>query len=751
MVNFKEIAEDYLMAGLNPLPLRENKAPNLPKGHNLLYQENTDLNRFAHPETFKIGVACGAVSGNLYCIDFDAKDGEPIKEIFKKYTDCDQFRLLMKMRLICVVRTISGGYHLIFRTENPEKTTDFARWENGKVMIESRGNGSYIATYPSQGYEHIKGVDITELTTPLDDIQLDFLVTRARSFNRDMSYVKRVTGSAVADKERKWPEKWDNETPEGRYNNECQGEVIPLLKSIGWQVAYTDGNLTALTRPGKDVKDGISATFNYRPGMLSVFSRNAEPFVKDFTPEVDKNINYTPFAVFTKIRHKGDWKAAKEDLRERFGMDKETKLEERYKYIRPKAPDAMDFPIDAFDPDWQQFLMAMDKTLNFAPEYVACSMISAVSTLIGNRVKLQVKEGYEASLIFWFVCVGSPGTTKSHPVKKVLEPIDEINYSRFQVYEKEYTNWEALDPDEKRKHPQPMFEQLVINDATVEAVAQVLNFAPNGVLYYKDEIVGFFKSMNQYRKGADEEFWLSSFDNGSRQINRKTQKTIYLRKIFVNIIGTIQDAILNTLTKDFKENGFLDRFLFTKSINRVLPISDEDLDHSFITWWTDYIKFVNRVFVNFSKDEPLIVKMTAEGWEAFKETDAQFVKMVTSEDIDEGVKNSLSKVRTYLPRFALLFAIVEHFATGVELEVTPKEIRQAKRLLDYFFSTNRQIFSSQVLNDEVSQWISKNSGLTIAERILALKDRFDLKQVEIAKYLNTKASYVSRVLKDVKK
>ena len=45
-MSFKSIAEMYLMAGLNPLPLRDNKAPNLPKGHKFLYELNYEFINF---------------------------------------------------------------------------------------------------------------------------------------------------------------------------------------------------------------------------------------------------------------------------------------------------------------------------------------------------------------------------------------------------------------------------------------------------------------------------------------------------------------------------------------------------------------------------------------------------------------------------------------------------------------------------------------------------------------------------------
>lgn len=754
-MNFKDIAEEYLIAGLNPLPLRENKAPNLPKGHKLLYEENTDLERFNYKETKKIGVACGSVSGNLYCIDFDGKGGLPIKDVFIKYTDTDQFRYLVKKRKVCVQKTMSGGYHIIFRTEEIQPTTIFSKWDNGDVMIEARGQGAYIAIYPSEGYSFIKGAEITELQTPLSMEELDFLIVRAKLMCQSNEEVKNKTLNKTDDNIRKWPDEWPNNTPDGYYNNHCQDEVIPMLEDLGWTVSYIDekDGITYLTRPEKDVKDGISATYGYKKGMLSVFSSSAIPFKEDFIHKEQRHINYTPFAVLTYCKFKKDWRAAKDYLRERFGMPDEPSIkpEARIKYKRPRVTNAMDFPIDIFEDYWQQYILACEKTLNYAPEYTACAMISTFSSVIGNSVKLKVKSGWNTPCIFWFGIVGSPGTTKSHPVSMVLSPLMDINKKNYDAYDIAYREWEALSPDDKRKTRMPIQKQVLINDTTVEAVAQILSFNENGALVYRDELIGFFKSMNQYRKGADEEFWLTSFTNGSRVINRKTQKTIYLKDIFLNVIGTIQDAVLMELSKDFKENGFLDRFLFTKSIHNVRPISDESLDSSFIEWWDFYIKDIYNDLEKYKGEgNGITCSWSDAGWKEFVLADAELIKYFEAENIDEGVKNSIGKLRTYLPRFALLFCMMDLYCNGTLLEVTEVHVQKAKRITDYFFSNNQTIYSGQTTTGDVVTWLNSNKMLTIKEKAKYLLEEFDLKQVEVAAYLKTNKSYISKILKDAK-
>src|SRR3954447_120772 len=78
MANVLEVALAYLRAGLGVLPVRPDgsKAPALPRGHPWLRRRATeaDLRRWFAPGRNGIGIACGAVSGNLETLDFETVD-----------------------------------------------------------------------------------------------------------------------------------------------------------------------------------------------------------------------------------------------------------------------------------------------------------------------------------------------------------------------------------------------------------------------------------------------------------------------------------------------------------------------------------------------------------------------------------------------------------------------------------------------------------------------------------------------------
>ena len=152
-------AHDLLMEGLQPLPLKENKAPMLEKGHNYLYEsiKEDDVDRLFN-NAQKIGIACGKVSSGFYCLDFDKHNGEPIKDIYESFISLPYiFGLILEGKL-SIYSTAGGGYHIYFIYKDHVLSGEvFAYWETKSVMIEIRGNGQYAACWPSQGYQHING------------------------------------------------------------------------------------------------------------------------------------------------------------------------------------------------------------------------------------------------------------------------------------------------------------------------------------------------------------------------------------------------------------------------------------------------------------------------------------------------------------------------------------------------------------------------------------------------------------------
>lgn len=312
-MNLTNTAIDLISEGFGALPLRDNKAPKLPKNHNFLYQHipDNEIEKLFY-DCDKIGIACGPVSDGFYCIDFDAHNSEPISNIYNSFIEMDFVQNLIQQGKISCYTTSGGGYHVYLKVDAEMGGEVLSYWETKSVMIEIRGKGQYVACFPSKGYKHIDGIEYTKIEKLEDKEEFNIIKDICHSFNKYKDVVG-VSNKKTSDY--KWAETWKSTTPDGKYNIECQQEAKDILMNIGWQLSSTtrDG-IEYWTRPNKDPKDGFSATFGHFNGMFYIFSEdlNCKPF--------QAKQAYSPFNILTLVKYDKDWRRAKDDLRKRFNM-----------------------------------------------------------------------------------------------------------------------------------------------------------------------------------------------------------------------------------------------------------------------------------------------------------------------------------------------------------------------------------------------------------------------------------------------
>lgn len=719
MINFTEYAEELAMEGFNPLPLKRDKAPMLNIGHPFLYEPIDKIHaRFKAAEAF--GIACGKVSGGFYAIDFDCHQGQDIETIFTSFYENSFIQYLISIDQIIFYKTPSGGFHAYIKVDAVHKGKVICKYPDGNTMIEIRANGQYVATYPSPGYSYIAGCEMVKLRY-MDQETFQNVMTLVMSYN-----LSPETISNSSEPNRKWPEKWDDKSVTGNFNNTQADFVKTLLIEAGWKHKTTrrhDG-VELWQRPGKDANDdSISATFGAKHNMFYVFTSNAHPFRESSA--------YNPFNIYTLLKFNGDWKAAKDSLKPEIVVNDEPEAKHEF------------FPIDVFPKFMQDYILELKRTLNFHPDFSAAAAMYAISTVNGNKFKLKVKNGWEAQTIFWFACVGYPGTIKTHPVKTMINPLYEIDRNQKAIYDSEMM---AYDPDAKPKQPKPKFKQILISDYTIEALHSIHDYNKRGIGLYKDELVGFLNDMNKYRKGSDEQFWLESFNNGTYTVNRVTKEPLMIENICINIIGTIQHDVLNKIINEYKGNGLIDRFLFTASENIVYPLNSEEIDMDLANYWTKIVQKMNKDWLYFDRETTEIIQMTPEAFAIYQKIDQEYVDMQMSDEIGQEQKNYLSKMKTYVPRFALLLAIIESIFENNYIIVHEKHMINAGRIGQYFIKTAKTVFESNVEQMDIKSIDMTLKGHKRDDRIRAIYEKGFGAQ-ELAKFFSLSKTHIYRILK----
>lgn len=251
--------------------------------------------KYSLTNTYGIGLVCGGVSGNVQAIDLDLK--YDLKgTLLKDY--CEEVKKHDKTLLdsIVIQETVSKGYHFIFRcdeiegnkklAQRPATETEIIAGDKVMVLLETRGEGGYIAIYPTPGYKLKKGsFDKIGYITP---IQRKLLLDIAYTF--DEMPVKEFTPPKFEQKKQSKGLK-----PSEDYNE--RGDIVGLLVEYGWTIVGHRGPKILLRRPG-DTKALSSGNYDEDLKRFSIFSTSTE---------FESQHAYQPYAVYGMLKCNGDW------------------------------------------------------------------------------------------------------------------------------------------------------------------------------------------------------------------------------------------------------------------------------------------------------------------------------------------------------------------------------------------------------------------------------------------------------------
>lgn len=293
-------AKKYVNSGINVIPLKKDKSPNISSWSQ--YQKIMFNDFTAKFE--KIGLICGSISGNIEVIDIDCKydlTGD-LYNNYKRFIDFNDRALFNKL---LIQKTVSGGYHFIYRCKKlegnkklasrPVNDNESSTGEKVKVLIETRGEGGYIAVSPSDGYEIIQG-DILNIPE-LSEREREILFCSARALNKvnlDVYEPPKKDVEWVDNGLKPW-EDFDN-----------RGSTLDLLYSHGWSEVRKHGDRIMLKRPG-NTSAKTSGHYNTKMNLFKSWSSSTP-----FEPER----GYTPSGVFAILECNGDFKEAGRKLYE---------------------------------------------------------------------------------------------------------------------------------------------------------------------------------------------------------------------------------------------------------------------------------------------------------------------------------------------------------------------------------------------------------------------------------------------------
>ncbi|WP_158556128.1 DUF3987 domain-containing protein [Ensifer sp. M14] len=196
---------------------------------------------------------------------------------------------------------------------------------------------------------------------------------------------------------------------------------------------------------------------------------------------------------------------------------------------------------------------------------IAAAALAVCAAAIPDTITLRVKrhDDWEESARLWVALIGNPSAKKSPIISAATRPLRAIDDDMVRKYLDEKRAYDALDKAGKSDKSAPRQIRVRIEDVTVEAAQEVLRDSRNGVLLIRDELSGWFGSMEKYgsSKGAaaDRSFWLQAFNGGSYSVNRVGRGVVAIDNLSVSMLGGIQPEPIRRIAADAADDGLLQR------------------------------------------------------------------------------------------------------------------------------------------------------------------------------------------------
>jgi hypothetical protein len=425
-------------------------------------------------------------------------------------------------------------------------------------------------------------------------------------------------------------------------------------------------------------------------------------------------------------------------------------------------------------------------------ESIATPAVVSLATAIGRTVGIfpkQLDTWFEVAML-WGMLVANPSTRKSNSLSAGTRSLLAIERERIETFNEQ--SYEHLAQTEifdiqiknvlkelssenpgknetelktklaelrkaQKEHSAITAPRLVINDATIEKIGELLAQNPKGLMYFRDELSGLLATLDKPNHEADRAYLLEAWNGkNSFSTDRISRSGVRTPALALSISGGIQPGkltryITGAVKGDNEADGLLQRFQLLIYPDNAPPFTlidrlPDDAAHKRAD--NVFRKLVdldvNSLEVKSSSGDVPGLRFTLDAQEVFnKWLQALQDRLATPELIRKpAFQAHLAKYPSLVTRLALVFHLVDvvdgRATGGVSLEA----LRLAIRWSEYLEAHARKLYAAEfnpelkalnVLAQKVRGGEIEN-GVTIREGILrqgwtGLKDAQTVKRV----------------------
>ena len=271
------------------------------------------------------------------------------------------------------------------------------------------------------------------------------------------------------------------------------------------------------------------------------------------------------------------------------------------KEIKSDLPLAPAFDAKAMLPEaLDDFVLDEADRMPCSPDYIAAALIVSAGSVVGASCAIKPKRRDD-----WIVTpnlfggiVGDPSSKKSPALGTVTRFLDRLEAKEAEkledtkkIYEAEKAAFEAqqssvkasmkkaatgkgdhlkmnaaiADLQDLQAPEEPKQRRFKSNDSTVEKLGDLLVHNPQGMLVYRDELIGLLASWEKEGKEGDKAFYLEGWNGtASFNIDRIGRGSLHIKNLCISVFGGIQPDLLERylagITTSLDNDGRIQRF-----------------------------------------------------------------------------------------------------------------------------------------------------------------------------------------------
>jgi hypothetical protein len=331
------------------------------------------------------------------------------------------------------------------------------------------------------------------------------------------------------------------------------------------------------------------------------------------------------------------------------------------------------------------FAFAYAEQSGFDPTITVLAAVVAASAALSDDFKLVADSGtgWMQSARLWGLTIAPSGAGKTPAHSAMLHPLHDMQRDLYAEFKR---NVESL-ADDEQKPPRP---RIVIADATIEALSEVLRDNPRGILVANDEFESFLGSLDQYKRGAasrDRGEWLRLFDGGPHTVERVQRGSVYVPNFGASLLTATTPTALAKVAKLLPEDGLLQRFLIgigRRQIDGVRVANVQMLGENF----AQLLRRLYDAKPGLHKGVVPMMEMTRDAFDDWRR--AQRATQEAFDGIDPSLGAHLAKYPTFALRVALIFHACRIVSKSDEADrndlakwpLLPETLKIAVRFLD---------------------------------------------------------------------